>query len=230
MHVNNETGVVQPIDAICAVLEGSDAFFHVDAAQSFGKLLDTLTHPRIDLISASGHKIFGPKGVGVLIARRRGFDRAPLQPLMYGGGQERGLRPGTQPVHLIVGMGKAAEVAMRDAEERNRHCLEFRIGLLRALEPLEPILHGDPDRCVPHTVNVSVRGVDSEAAMVALKGFVAISNGSACTSASYSPSHVLEAMGLAREAIAGALRLSWSHLTPNIDWGPVVEALQRLRN
>ena len=103
MHANNETGVIQPIEEIATILGKHAAYFHVDAAQTFGKLIEPLRNPRIDFISASAHKIYGPKGVGALIARRRGFDRAPLTPLLFGGGQERGLRPGTLPVPLIVG-------------------------------------------------------------------------------------------------------------------------------
>ena len=115
MHVNNESGVIQPIEEVAAVLEDHPAYFHVDAAQGFGKELAALRESRIDLISVSGHKVYGPKGVGALVARRRRFRRAPLKPLFYGGGQERGLRPGTLPVHLIVGLGLAAELGEKEA-------------------------------------------------------------------------------------------------------------------
>ena len=109
MHVNNETGSIQDISGYISVLEGHDAYFHVDAAQGFGKYSESLKHSRIDMISVSGHKLYGPKGVGALIVRRRGLKKVPLQPLMYGGGQERGLRPGTLPVALIA--GRATEFA-----------------------------------------------------------------------------------------------------------------------
>lgn len=227
MHVNNETGVVQPIDDYATVLAGHSAYFHVDAAQGFGKV-DGLSSKRIDLVSISGHKLFGPMGVGALIARRREFERPPLTPLLYGGGQERGLRPGTVPVPLVAGLGLAAELAHSERDVRRSQCLAFRRRLLEGLAPLEPQINGDPDRAAPHVLNVSLPGVDSEAAIVATKEWIAISNGSACTSQSYEPSHVLLAMGLPESRISGALRLSWSHMTPAVDWSPVVERLQRV--
>ncbi len=218
MHVNNETGVVQPVEEVAALLGGHAAYFHVDAAQGFGKELDALREPRIDLISVSSHKVYGPKGVGALIARRRRFLRPPLAPLLFGGGQERGLRPGTLPVHLIAGLGLAAELGAKEAGARRTACLAFREKALRALAPLSPVIHGDPERTVAHTLNLSFPGLDGEAVIVAVKDLVAISNGSACTSQSYTPSHVLEAMNLSREQVTGALRISWSHLTESVDW------------
>ncbi|HZU97842.1 MAG TPA: cysteine desulfurase DndA [Planctomycetota bacterium] len=229
MHVNNETGVIQPISDIARHLEGHHAYFHVDAAQSFGKGIPGLEIPRIDMLSASAHKIFGPKGVGALIVRRRGFDRLPLQPLFFGGGQERGLRPGTLPVPLIVGFGIASELAQRDTQKRLDVCRSRKHAALRALSVLDPAFNGDPDRAVAHTINVSFPGVDSEAVLLALKDLVAISNGSACTSHSYAPSHVLKAMQLPTERIASAVRLSWCHLTPEPDWTAIVQAIARLR-
>ena len=112
MAVNNETGVIQPIDEIAAALADHDAFFHVDGAQAYGKLIAPLRNPRIDLLAFSGHKIGAPKGIGALVTRRRGYKRPPLTPLMYGGGQERGLRPGTLPVALIAGLGLASSIAL----------------------------------------------------------------------------------------------------------------------
>ena len=229
MHVNNETGVVQPIDDIAAGLAHSDVYLHVDAAQSFGKEISTLKNKRIDLISISGHKIYGPKGIGVLVARRRGYKTIPLSPLMYGGGQERGLRPGTMPVPLAVGFGVAAEMAAKNHKKRAKRCLEIRNQALEALDPLEPVLHGDPENVVPHVLNISLPGIDAEAAMVTLKGIAAISNGSACTSHSYKLSHVLAAMGLTDDEISTALRFSWCHLTDNVDWGEIRDALLALR-
>ena len=221
MHVNNETGIVQPVEEVAAVLGDHPAYFHVDAAQGFGKELDALRESRIDLISVSGHKVYGPKGIGALMARRRRFRRPPLSPLFYGGGQERGLRPGTLPVHLIVGLGLAAELGAKETGTRKAACLAFREQVLRGLAPLEPVIHGDQDRTVAHTVNVSFPGLDGEAVIVAVKDLIAISNGSACTSQSYTPSHVLNAMGLPREQIQGALRISWSHLTESVDWDAI---------
>jgi cysteine desulfurase len=229
MHVNNETGVLQPLSKIAEVLSDHSAFLHVDAAQGFGKEIETLQNQRIDLISVSGHKIYAPKGVGALIVRRRGFQRPPLTPLFFGGGQERGLRPGTLPVFLIVGIGLAAELALQQVRRRTASCAAYRTKVLDALLPLEPIFNGDPTKTLPHVLNISFSGIDSEALMVALKDEIAISNGSACTSNSYQPSHVLQAMGLPKHAIQGAIRLSWSHLTDEPDWAKVVQIIKGLR-
>jgi cysteine desulfurase len=228
MHVNNETGVIQPINEIAEVLTYHSAFFHVDAAQGFGKEITPLQNQRIDCISISGHKLYGPKGIGALIAKRRGYNRLPLSPLMYGGGQERGLRPGTLPVPLIVGLGMAAELGLKESEERYKTCYAYRKEVLEALEPLNPTYSGDQNRTLPHVINVAFKGLDSEAIMVALKNIVAISNGSACTSQSYEPSHVLRAMGLSDEIIKGAIRLSWCHMTEHPDWEKVVERIKSL--
>lgn len=229
MHVNNETGMRQPVDAIGHELEGHDAYFHVDAAQGFGKELDSLRSRRIDLISISSHKIYGPAGVGALVVRRRGFERLPLAPLSYGGGQERGLRPGTLPTALVVGLGEAARVAGSCVARRTERCLAIRSKALAALEPLDVHIHGHPSLCMPHVLNFSVRGVDSEALMLAVKDLVAVSNGSACTSQDYKPSHVLRAMGLSREMVAGAVRMSWCHMTPEVDWDAVAARVSLLR-
>jgi cysteine desulfurase len=230
MHANNETGVIQPIEEIATLLGKHAAYFHVDAAQTFGKLIEPLRTPRIDLISVSAHKIYGPKGVGALITRRRGFDRAPLKPLAFGGGQERGLRPGTLPVPLIVALGLAADLALKNHTARAKRCREFREQLEAALLPLGPKLHGDPAHVLPHVVNLSFTDLDSEAAMVALKSEIAISNGSACTSASYKPSHVLKAMKLPDDEIMGALRISWCHMTPKPNWLHIAQILRTFRS
>lgn len=227
MHVNNETGVVQRVAEIAELVREHAAYLHVDAAQGFGKDLEGLLHPRIDLISVSGHKIYAPKGVGALIARRRGYDRVPLAPLMYGGGQERGIRPGTLPVHLVVGLGLAAEIAKRDVRKRADACKAFRAQVTAALLPLGAVIHGDPDRTMPHVMNLAFPGIDSETLMVAWKDLVAVSNGSACTSQNYQPSHVLTAMGLSQEAVQAAVRLSWCHLTTTPNWDEVVAAVVR---
>ena len=229
MHVNNETGVIQPVEEVAAVLADHPAYFHVDAAQGFGKELDALRGSRIDLISVSGHKVYGPKGIGGLVTRRRRFRRPPLSPLFYGGGQERGLRPGTLPVHLIVGLGLAAELGAKEAGARRAMCLAFREKALRGLAPLDPVIHGDQERTTAHTVNLSFPGLDGEAVIVAVKDLIAISNGSACTSQSYTSSHVLKAMGMPPEQIAGALRISWSHLTKTVDWKVITTRIASLR-
>jgi cysteine desulfurase len=229
MHANNETGVLQPIMEIAEGLAASEAYFHVDAAQGFGKDLDTLRKKRIDLISISGHKIYGPKGIGALVARRRGYQRPPLRPLMFGGGQERGVRPGTLPVPLIVGLGVAAQLAAENHEQRSRACEAIRQQAITELSALQPTIHGDPHFTMPHVLNLSFPGVDAEAAMVALKDVAAVSNGSACTSSDYTPSHVLTAMGLEEDEIQSALRLSWCHLTGEVDWTQIRERLAALQ-
>lgn len=213
MAVNNETGVVQPVREVADGLAGHDAFFHVDAAQAFGKEVALLRHERMDMTSVSGHKIFAPKGVGALVLRRRGYRRVPLTPLMLGGGQERGLRPGTVAVPLVAGLGLASELAGQQYLVRRARCMELREALLAGLTPLGIVVHGHPDHVVPHILSFQVSGIDSEALMVLWKEEVAVSNGSACTSATYTPSHVLEAMQLPADAIAGTIRMSWSHET-----------------
>jgi len=228
MHANNETGVVQPLEEVCAVLSDHDAFLHVDAAQTFGKELAALRSSRVDLIATSSHKVYGPKGIGALIARRRGFVRPPLTPLMFGGGQERGLRPGTLPVPLVVAFGAAAKLALTEHAQRREACKTFRAIALQKLCLLNPAYNGDPERTLAHTLNVTFPGVDSEAVIVALKDIVSVSNGSACTSQSYDPSHVLTAMGLPEDRVAGAVRMSWCHLTPQPDWEAVVGRLRVL--
>jgi cysteine desulfurase len=229
MHVNNETGVCQPLAEIAEVLKDHPAYFHTDAAQGFGKDLETLRNPRIDLISISGHKIYAPKGIGALVMRRRGYERPPLRPLIYGGGQERGLRPGTLPVALIAALGKAAEISIRDHAKRQAACLDIREQALAAFTKLAPHYSGDPARTMGHVLNVSFSGLDSEALIVALKDLVAISNGSACTSSSYTPSHVLKAMGMNDDEANACIRISWSHLTPKVDWEAVAERICLMR-
>ncbi|MCE9953249.1 cysteine desulfurase DndA [Aeromonas allosaccharophila] len=227
MHINNETGSIQPISELCEVLTSHDAFFHVDAAQSYGKYSEVLEDPRIDMISVSGHKMYAPKGVGALLLKRRNFKRAPLTPLMFGGGQERGLRPGTLPVALIAGLGQACEEAKRDSEQRRRYCEQIKEQLRSALRPLGCIENGQ--NTASHVLNVSIPGVNSEAALVVLKGIVALSNGSACTSQSYVPSHVLMAMGLDEERIEGAIRISWCHMTKDIPLEELVDRIKKLQ-
>lgn len=213
MHVNNETGVIQPVDDVAAALTDSSVWFHTDAAQGYGKDFARLSHRRVDLISASGHKIGAPKGVGLLVTRRRGYSRPPLTPLMFGGGQERGLRPGTLPVHLIAGLGVAAESSVRDHARNQRRCEETRAQVLSALAPLGAVVNGDAADVVAGILNVSIPGVDSEAAILATRDLCAIANGSACTSQSYTSSHVLQAMELGAERLACSLRLSWGSTT-----------------
>jgi cysteine desulfurase len=214
MHVNNETGCIQPITEVCKVLASSSAYFHVDAAQSFGKLSNELLNKRIDLISASGHKVYAPKGVGALIMRKRGFERPPLKPLQFGGGQEKGLRPGTLPVQLIAGFGLACELAVKNSKKWQEHALNLKNGLINTLDTMGAEYNGV--NTSPFVLNFSIPGINSEAAMVVLKGVVAVSNGSACTSNSYTPSHVLSSMGLNEDRMNGSIRMSWSHFNETI--------------
>lgn len=228
MYVNNETGVIQPLSDIADGLTDHPAYFHTDASQGFAKETREIT-PRIDLISASSHKIYGPKGVGALIARRRRFQRPPLKPILVGGGQERGLRSGTLPVHLCAGFGKAAELLVSEHRSWADRCAEVGSQIATALEPFNPRLNGDPARTLPCIANVSFEGIDSEATMLALKDTVAISNGSACTTAGADPSHVLASMGLSSDRVQSATRWSWCHLTPDIPAPDIQNRLQRLR-
>ena len=227
MHVNNETGSIQPITDICDALELHSAFLHIDAAQSFGKLSDDLKNKRIDLISASGHKVYAPKGVGALIMRKRGFLKPPLKPIMFGGGQERGLRPGTLAVPLIAGFGLACEIAQKNALAWQKHAQKLKDELIAALNTLDAQYNGE--NTSPFVLNFSVPGINSEAAMVMLKGIAAVSNGSACTSSSYTPSHVLTAMQLDEKRIAGAIRVSWGHMTESLPITEIVAKLEQLK-
>ena len=226
MQVNNETGVVQPVDAIAERLAdaGSEAFLHVDAAQGFGKAIEPLQLKRIDLISISAHKICGPKGIGALIARRRGSEKPPLTPLLHGGGQEMGLRPGTLPVALIAAFGRAAELALEEHAARHAAAATFERRLLEVLAPLAPRVNGDTERRIPYILNLWIPGWDKETLIEAWAPFAAISDGAACTSQSYTCSHVLAAMGVEGEAETGAVRLSWCHLTEEPDLAAMVDA------
>ena len=228
MQVNNETGIRQPLKEISEVLRDHPAYFHTDAAQGFGKDINSLRNRRIDLISISGHKIYAPQGIGALIMRKRKYNRPPIQPLVFGGGQERGLRPGTLPVALIVALGTAAEIAVRDHAKRQQACRKFRRQALNALFPLNPRLTGNQSLVMDHVLNLAFPGLDSEALMVGLKDLIAISNGSACTSSSYSPSHVLKAMGMSDDEANSCVRISWCHLTPEVDWEEVAKRIKKM--
>jgi cysteine desulfurase len=162
------------------------------------------------------------------VARRRNGERPPLAPLMYGGGQERGLRSGTLPVHLIAGLGLAAELALEECENRAQACREFGGRLMAALEPFHPRINGDPKRRTPNILNLSFPDLDAEVVIEAWKDLVAVSNGAACTSQSYTCSHVLSAMGLDRGRMDGAIRFSWSYLTEAPDLARMVWALHEL--
>ncbi|MEA9589198.1 aminotransferase class V-fold PLP-dependent enzyme [Xanthomonas sp. WHRI 10064A] len=228
MHANNETGVVLPIAAIADGLAGCETYLHTDAAQGFGKDLPALQHPRLDLISISGHKIYAPQGIGALIARRRQWKRPPLAPLAYGGGHEQGLRPGTLPVALIAGLGLAAEMAVSDQVRRRQINLRYRAQAKEALGELDAQYPFESGPTLPHVLSLRIPGIDSEALMLALRGTAALSNGSACNSQAYEASHVLAATGMREPDLDEMIRISWSHLTPSVDWAQFVLALSPL--
>ena len=222
MHANNETGVLQPIAQVAEFLCGSRTLFHIDAAQTFGKEVETLARVRCDFLSLSGHKIYAPQGVGALYACRRGASRLPLEPLLLGGGQERGLRPGTLPVALIVGLGAAADLAARAYQEREAQARELKNRFLDALSAVDHRINGS------HVLNVSFPGVDGEALMLALRAEFAFSNGAACTSALYTTSHVLRAMGLPEERIISAVRFSWGQGITTIPTDTLINTVRSL--
>ena len=211
MHVNNETGIIQPVEELGAELAARDVLFHVDATQSCGKLVDELRTLAYHMLSFSAHKLRGPQGIGVLVLRKQGYRRPPVKAIMYGGQQERGLRPGTIPVALAAGCGAACALAEAHYAEdavRLKEMKERAMELLDASE-LSYVVNGDPTHCLPNTLNVCLHGVSSEALMIATKQYCAVSNGSACTSTDYTPSYVLTAMGLSAERIASSIRISW---------------------
>lgn len=213
MHVNNETGTIQPVEEIGKALEGTEVYFHIDASQSCGKLVEELRRLRYDLLSASAHKMYGPQGVGVLVIRNKNGRRSELRPIMYGGGQERGMRPGTLPAALIGGMGEAAAILEKEYLADREKCGENRRTIFEVLREsgVRFRINGDPALSLNNTLNISFDGYDSEALMLAMEmeGLGGISNGSACTSHSYEPSYVLRAMGLDDERISCAVRISW---------------------
>ncbi|WP_136515929.1 cysteine desulfurase DndA [Geomonas edaphica] len=229
MQVNNETGVLQPLTEVADILADREIWWHVDAAQGFGKELEQLRHPRINFISISGHKIYGPKGIGALVVRKQNRQFPPIHPLMFGGGQEQGLRPGTLPVSLIAGFGEAAKLAVRNNGDRMKKCQTFREKALATLSALGAEQNGAEKYTLPHVLNISIPGINSEVAIKALKNVIAVSSTSACTSHTHTPSHVLTAMGLSFEKVEQSIRLSWCHMTPEVDWSEVENILRALR-
>lgn len=224
MHVNNETGIIQPVQEIGDELSKTNTYFHIDAAQSCGKLVDEIKSLRYDLLSITAHKMYGPQGIGALVLRMKKYKRPPISPIAYGGGHERGLRPGTSPVALIVGFGKACEIAEKEHKKAIKQYNNTKEQLLGDLYNSDAnfIINGNPEFCMPNTLNISFPGVDSEALMLAIRQCCSVSNGSACTSHDYNHSHVLSAMGLSNERIESAIRISWgrekfsSHIVHNI--------------
>lgn len=195
MQVNNETGIIQPISECCDILKSHAAYFHVDAAQGFSKLIQPLQNKRIDMISFCAHKIQGPKGVGGLCLRRRHYKRPPLTPLMYGGGQEMGLRPGTLPTPLIAGFSKAVQLLTENNSAWWKEKLAIKNLILSEIND-QFLLVGDQKYSMPNCICAIFPEWDSEAFIMSNKEKWAISNGSACTSEQMEQSHVLLAMGL----------------------------------
>lgn len=213
MHVNNETGIIQPIELIGEELDKRNILFHIDAAQSFGKLNDKLRKTKYNMLSLSGHKIQAPQGVGALVIKRKNYKRPPIKPLFLGGQQEYGFRPGTLPVPLIAGLAYAATLCEKEHCAWVKETKAIKERFLNSLKNLRYVINGDSNYCLPSIVNISFVGVDAESVFTALKDEYAFSNGSACTSKSYTPSHVLTAMGLSEDIINQALRISWDNDT-----------------
>ena len=218
MHVNNETGIIQPVKEIGDMLAKQNVFFHVDATQSCGKLVDEIRELHYDMLSFSAHKLQGPQGVGALILKKKRYKLPPIKPIMYGGQQEHGIRPGTIPVALVAGCGRACELAEQEYKKNeviNRSLKSELLNILTA-SGVDYKSNGNQNYCMPSTVNICFPGVMSEALMISSKQFCGISNGSACTSKSYEPSYVLTAMGIPIEDIESSVRISWGPDT-NID-------------
>ncbi len=211
MHANNETGIIQPVNIIGEELSKTDVLFHIDTAQSFGKLVSDLKSIKYNILSASAHKMYGPQGVGALILRKKRYKLPPVTSIMFGGSQEHGIRPGTVPTALIAGFGKACELALDEYETNFIKYQKTKELILEMLSSsgLEYSINGDIAYGMPNTLNVSFNGVNSEALMLATRHLCSVSNGSACNSHSYKPSHVLTAMGLDSERIESAVRMSW---------------------
>ncbi|MDG4553396.1 MAG: aminotransferase class V-fold PLP-dependent enzyme [Candidatus Competibacter sp.] len=223
MHVNNETGVTQDLAAIGALVRNHGALLHVDASQSAGKLPFDLQTLPVDLLSLSAHKLYGPKGIGALVVRRRPV-RVRLEPLLYGGGQERGLRAGTLPVHQIVAMGEACRIARVEMEAEQARIRGLRDRLWQGLTVLGAVaLNGDPEQNVAGILNISFAGIAAEALLDALPN-IALATGSACNSASHEPSHVLRAMGCDAMRMRGAVRFSLGRFTAVEEIDYVIDA------
>ena len=232
MSVNNEIGVIQDIDLIGKICREKGVLFHTDAAQAAGKMpLDVQTQA-IDLMSLSAHKIYGPKGVGALYVRRK--PRVRLEAQMHGGGHERGFRSGTLPTHQIVGMGEAYRLARLEMADDNAKALELRTQFLNGIKDIEEVyINGDLNRRIPQNLNVSFNFVEGESLMMAVKE-LAVSSGSACTSASLEPSYVLRALGRNDELAHSSLRITFGRFTTHeeIDFATklICERIGRLRD
>ena len=231
MHVNNEIGVIQDIAAIGALCREKKVVFHVDAAQSAGKVDIDLQSLPVDLMSFSAHKVYGPKGIGALYVRRK--PRVRIEAQMHGGGHERGMRSGTLATHQIVGMGAAFRIAREEMKAENERLLELRERMWNAISDMEEVyLNGDADRRIAGNLNVSFNFVEGESLIMALKD-MAVSSGSACTSASLEPSYVLRALGREDELAHSSIRFTIGRFTTaeEIDYvaAKVREQVERLR-
>ena len=223
MHVNNEIGVIQDIETIGEITRNRGIMFHVDAAQSAGKVPIDLAKMKVDLMSFSAHKVYGPKGMGALYVRRK--PRARIEAQMHGGGHERGLRSGTLPVHQIVGMGEAFRIAKEEMATENERIRKLRDRLLTGLKDIEEVyINGDMEHRVPQNLNVSFNYVEGESLIMAIKD-LAVSSGSACTSASLEPSYVLRALGREDELAHSSIRFSLGRYTTEEDVDYAVKLL-----
>lgn len=215
MLVNNEIGVIQDIEAIGNICRENNVIFHVDAAQATGKVLINLENLPVDLMSFSAHKTYGPKGIGALYVRRK--PRIRIEAQMHGGGHERGMRSGTLATHQIVGMGEAFRLARLEMATENERIRALRDKLLRGLQEIEETyVNGDLDHRIPHNLNISFNYVEGESLIMAVKG-IAVSSGSACTSASLEPSYVLRALGRSDELAHSSIRFSIGRFTTEAD-------------
>lgn len=231
MHVNNEIGVINDIAAIGKITREKQIIFHVDAAQSTGKIEIDLEKMQVDLMSITAHKIYGPKGIGALFVRRK--PRVRIEPQMHGGGHERGMRSGTLPTHQIVGMGEAYRIAKEEMAEEHKRILGLRNRLMDGFKDIEEVyVNGDLEHRVAGNLNISFNFVEGESLMMALRD-LAVSSGSACTSASLEPSYVLRALGLNDELAHSSLRITLGRFTTeeDIDYsiGKIREAVNKLR-
>ena len=224
MMVNNEIGVIQDIDALGKACRAEKIIFHVDAAQATGKVEIDLEKLPVDLMSFSAHKTYGPKGVGALYVRRK--PRIRIEAQMHGGGHERGMRSGTLATHQIVGMGEAFKIAREEMETENAHIKKLQLRLLSGLTEIdETYVNGDIEKRVPHNLNISFNYVEGESLIMAIKG-IAVSSGSACTSASLEPSYVLRALGRSDELAHSSIRFSIGRFTKESDIDYAIELLK----
>ncbi|WP_321898072.1 IscS subfamily cysteine desulfurase [Paraburkholderia heleia] len=224
MHVNNEIGVIQDIATIGEICREKGIIFHVDAAQSTGKAPIDLQKLKVDLMSFSAHKTYGPKGIGALYVRRK--PRVRIEAQMHGGGHERGMRSGTLATHQIVGMGEAFRIAREEMATENERVRMLRDKLLRGLKEIdETYVNGDMEQRVPHNLNISFNFVEGESLIMAVKD-VAVSSGSACTSASLEPSYVLRALGRNDELAHSSIRFTVGRFTTEQDVDYVINLLK----